>query len=200
MTCIETEPALTAPALPAATAVPATAPAPATPWSRGCLDGRDTSAELLFGWMHEDWRIEAEVFSPESRVFAIASAGCTALALADCGHDVTAVDVNAEQIRYCRERLAGGETQPGAIDRLLALGRRLLPAAGITSARLREFLALRDAGEQLRFWRERLHAHRWRALIACAFSPLILRSPSIMARRAPPLLSALPARFPEVLH
>ena len=166
-----------------------------TPWSRGRLDGCNASAELLFGWMHEDWRIEAQAFPPESRVFAIASAGCTALALADCGHDVTAVDINPEQIRYCRERLSGGETQPGAIDRLLALGRRLLPAAGITRARLREFLALRDTRAQLAYWRERLHTHRWRALIACAFSPLILRSVY-----AAPLLSALPPRFPEVLH
>jgi methylase of polypeptide subunit release factors len=38
------------------------------------------------------------VFKPQSRVFAIAGAGCTARALAAAGHFVTAVDINARQL------------------------------------------------------------------------------------------------------
>jgi len=78
---------------------------------------------------------------------------------------------------------------------LLAQGRRLLPSAGLTYARLRQFLQLSDPGAQARCWRERLHTHRWRAVLACALSPLILRSVY-----AAPLLCALPPRFPDVLH
>jgi S-adenosylmethionine:diacylglycerol 3-amino-3-carboxypropyl transferase len=54
-----------------------------TPW-------RD--AGLMFGRMFEDWSVEARLFPPGGRVFCIASAGCTAIALAARGHDVTAVD------------------------------------------------------------------------------------------------------------
>ena len=37
---------------------------------------------LLFGRMYEDVAIEREAFLPGSRVFSIASSGCTAMALA----------------------------------------------------------------------------------------------------------------------
>lgn len=73
---------------------------PSSLWSSGNFHGRNRSAELLFGRMHEDWSIESSLFQPGSKVFCIASAGCTALALAARGHAVDAVDVNPAQVRY----------------------------------------------------------------------------------------------------
>jgi S-adenosylmethionine:diacylglycerol 3-amino-3-carboxypropyl transferase len=58
----------------------------------------------MFGRMHEDWRVEAEVFRPGGRIFCIASSGYTALALAERGFRVTAVDVNPAQIARRRAR------------------------------------------------------------------------------------------------
>jgi Protein of unknown function (DUF3419) len=69
-------------------------------WRNGRLDARPGPATVLFGRMHEDWSIEASLFPPGSRVLCIASAGCTALALADRGNIVTAVDINPAQIDY----------------------------------------------------------------------------------------------------
>lgn len=68
-------------------------------WRRGRLRGRGRGRpgggpELLFGRMHEDPALELALFPPRSRVVCIASAGCTAFALAAAGHEVTAVDVN----------------------------------------------------------------------------------------------------------
>src|SRR3954453_6226657 len=44
-----------------------------TPWSRGRIDGRPGPPQLLFGRMHEDWRVEASIFRPGGRIFCIAS-------------------------------------------------------------------------------------------------------------------------------
>src|SRR5262249_30070008 len=85
---------------------------PASAWGAG-FSGRAGPPVLLFGRMHEDWTIEAEPFAPGTRVFCIASAGCTAMALAARGHEVVAVDVNPAQVAYVRERLAGAEPRQG---------------------------------------------------------------------------------------
>src|SRR5690242_10087912 len=86
--------------------VSASADAAATPWRSGAFRG--TRPRLMFGRMYEDSAIELTVFPPRSRTFCIASAGCTALALAAAGHDVTALDINARQIDYAKARAAGG--------------------------------------------------------------------------------------------
>ena len=164
----------------------------ATPWVGGRFDDRGGPAELLFGRMHEDWGVEAEAFAPGARVFCIASAGCTAIALADRGHDVTAVDVNPAQMAYVRDRLAGGTCRQGRADRGLAFTRRLAPLVGWTG--LRPFLELTDPGEQVRFWDSRLDTWRLRWALRFALHPWMLG----FAYR-PELVRALPAGFADLL-
>jgi S-adenosylmethionine:diacylglycerol 3-amino-3-carboxypropyl transferase len=67
-----------------------------TAWRRGPFRLRPRGP--IFGQTYEDSAIELRVFKPQSRVFAIAGAGCTARALAAAGHFVTAVDINARQL------------------------------------------------------------------------------------------------------
>ena len=64
------------------------------PWLRG------SGPRVLFGRMYEDPEIELAAFAPGSRVLAIASAGDTAAALAQAGHQVTAIDINPAQLEY----------------------------------------------------------------------------------------------------
>src|SRR5690242_20518940 len=97
---------------------------PATAWRAGAFERR--AGQLLFGRMYEDASIELEHFPPRSRVFCIASAGCTAFALAAAGHRVTALDINPAQVEYVSARACGAPAQTGAAERLLANGRRLL--------------------------------------------------------------------------
>ena len=165
-----------------------------SPWGAGLLTGRGPSG-LLFGLMHEDWRIELDAFPDSGRVFCIASAGCTALALASHGYEVTAVDVNPAQVSYVRRRLAGARPEAGRIDRLLAISRRFLPALGWTRTRLRSFLGLSDPAEQSRFWNERLDTRRWRVGLAVLLHPLALGR----AYRAA-FLSAVPRPFAPILR
>ncbi|MBW8877164.1 MAG: DUF3419 family protein [Acidobacteria bacterium] len=147
----------------------------ATPWSRGRLDGRSGPPQLLFGRMHEDWRIEAAAFHPGSRIFCIASSGDTALALARSGFHVTAVDVNPAQIEYARARAAGARPGPGVVDRQQAMARRLLPWLGLRTRDLREFLLLSVPGEQMAFWHRRLDNLRLRLLLRIGLHKALLR-------------------------
>jgi SAM-dependent methyltransferase len=147
----------------------------ASPWSRGRLDGRPGPPQLLFGRMHEDWRVEAAAFQPGSRVFCIASSGCTALALAARGFRVTAVDVNPAQIDYARSRAAGAPPRQGLVDGRLARARRLLPWLGMRERDLLSFLQLAEPAEQTAFWRERLETRRLRGFLRCALHPALLR-------------------------
>jgi hypothetical protein len=114
--------------------------------------------------MYEDWRIEAEAFPPRAEVFCIASAGCTALALASRGQFVTAVDINPAQIDYVRERLRGAPVREGASERMLRHARLLLPPVGWSEARRRRLLMLVDPAEQLREWDAGLDTLRFRLL------------------------------------
>ena len=164
----------------------------ATPWLGGRFGDRGGPAELLFGRMHEDWGVEAEAFAPGARVFCIASAGCTAMALADRGHDVTAVDVNPAQVAYVRERLAGGAGREGRADRALTFMRRLAPLVGWTHLRL--FLELTDPDEQARFWDGRLDTWRLRWALRFAVHPWTL---GLVYR--PELVRALPVGFADAL-
>jgi S-adenosylmethionine:diacylglycerol 3-amino-3-carboxypropyl transferase len=125
------------------------------------------SPRLNFGRMFEDARIETGVFADGARVLCIASAGCTAFALAEHGCDVTAVDVNRAQVAYVRERLAGAPARPGVADRMLRLPRMF----GGGDA-LRRFCELDDPAEQVAFWDERLDTPRLRAALASVLRPL----------------------------
>ena len=146
-----------------------------TPWSRGRLDGRSGPPQLLFSRMHEDWRVEAEVFRPGGRIFCIASSGDTAMALARRGFHVTAVDVNPAQIEYARARAAGAQPGPGVVDRQQAMARRLLPWLGLHKRDLREFLLLSDPAEQTAFWHRRLDNFRLRWLLRIGLHKALLR-------------------------
>jgi hypothetical protein len=77
-----------------------------TVWEHGRFDARRGTGKVLFGRMYEDTRIETGAFAKANRIFCIASAGCTAIALA-AGHEVVAVDINAVQLAYAQRRFAG---------------------------------------------------------------------------------------------
>lgn len=167
----------------------------AAPWQSGRLDGRSRAGTLLFGRMHEDWSIEASVFPPGGRVLCIASAGCTAMALASRGDRVTAVDINPAQVAYVRARLAGAPPTLGRVERLLQTGRRAVRWLGWNETDLRAFLMLESPIEQARFWRERLDTGLWKAALRCVLHPFTLR-----IAYASCLLRALPPRFDRVVR
>ena len=161
-----------------------------TPWIMGPLGGSRKRPDLLFGQMHEDWALESRVFPRGARVFAIASAGTTALRLAARGDQVTAVDVSAAQIAYVERRLEGSPVEDGAVDRLLARGRRAIRRIWAGEQEIVEFLLLEDAAEQVRFWRRRLDTLPFRGALALALHPRVLRW-----RYAKPFVAALPRCF-----
>jgi S-adenosylmethionine:diacylglycerol 3-amino-3-carboxypropyl transferase len=162
-----------------------------TGWLRGRFSGSGPP-QLLFGQMWEDPAIELAIFPPGARIFAIASAGCTARALSAHGCRVTAVDINPAQLAYARSR---GPVQDGVADRGLAHLRRLAPLAGWTASRLVPFLDLVDPAEQLDYWRQHLNTARFR----CALDTLL--RPRALARfYDSALLAQLPANFGQVLR
>jgi Protein of unknown function (DUF3419) len=144
--------------------------------------------------MHEDWAIEARVLPPASRVLCIASAGCTALALAARGHETHAVDVNPAQVAYVRSRMLGEPVRDGAAERLLAAGRRLARLAGLSTAVIARFLAMDDPVEQEAAWRERVAGRRLRFAASAALS-----RPALCAVYARDLVRSLPAGFGRVV-
>lgn len=170
------------------------AEASATAWSSGRLDGVRGPPRVLFGRMYEDWRIELEAFRPGSRVFCIASAGCTAMQLA-VEREVVAVDINPAQLDYAASRIAGGPMVRGRAETLMGLGRPLLPAAGWSAHRLRTFLDLGDPAKQVAMWRQELDTRRFRAGMGFLLSAVTLR-----AGYASPLIASLPSRFSYVMR
>lgn len=161
---------------------------PATAWQASAFRGR--TPQLLFGSMYEDPAIELASFPPRSRVFCIASAGCTARALSRAGHDVTAVDINPRQLQYARERANGAPLQEAAAERMLRRGRTLLPLFGWSKTRLREFLLLRNPVEQVCFWRRTLDTLPWRWAVDSLLSRCLLG-----LIYASPFLSPIPGNF-----
>ena len=149
----------------------------------------------MFGRMFEDWDIEAHVFPDRSRVFCIASAGCTALGLASLGHDVTAVDINPAQVALVRARLTGADVPMGSVDRMLARARRIGGAVGWTEATLSAFLSLKDTNEQQSFWRARLDTRRLRMALTTLMNPLTLH-----LLYPAPLAAAVPRGFANILR
>ena len=162
-----------------------------TGWLRGRFRGTG-APQLLFGQIWEDPAIELGAFPPGARIFAIASAGCTARALSAHGCLVTAVDINPAQLAYARSL---GPVQDGAADQGLAHLRRLAPAAGWTASRLNNFLDLVDPTEQLAYWRVYLNTARFRFVLDTLLQPRILSRFYDSA-----LLAQLPANFGEVLR
>jgi S-adenosylmethionine:diacylglycerol 3-amino-3-carboxypropyl transferase len=147
-----------------------------TPWHRGSFNSqRPQPPQLLFGRMYEDAAIELKLFRPGSRVFSIASAGCTARALAAAGHRVTAVDVNPRQLEYAQSRAAGGRVREGAAERMLSRSRALLGLIGWSRRKLNAFLELNDPAEQIDYWDRNLDSSLWRVGVDTALSPWLLR-------------------------
>ncbi len=139
--------------------------------------------------------IEAEALPERGRILCIASAGCTAFALASRGARVTAVDANPAQIDYVQERLNGAEPRAGVVEGMLARLRRLGPLVGWSPAALCDFCALEDGQAQLDFWRRRLDTRRFRAGLRFLLNPLSLR-----LAYSSPLVAALPPSFGQVVR
>jgi S-adenosylmethionine:diacylglycerol 3-amino-3-carboxypropyl transferase len=165
-----------------------------TPWEHGRFDARTGPRKILFGRMYEDAAIERAAFRPGSRVFCIASAGCTAMQLAP-HHEVVAVDINPDQLAYAAQRLAGMPPVRGTAERVMAFGRTFAPLVGWSARRLRTFLDLDDPAEQLGFWHEQLNTWRLRFAFSAFFSTTALG-----AVYASPFLRFLPSRLGAVMR
>ncbi len=147
---------------------------PETPWESGRFDGRRGPGRVLFGRMYEDAGVERAAFRPGGRIFCIASAGCTALALAP-DHEVVAADINPAQLAYAERRIGGAPCETGDADRLTDFARRFAPLVGWRRGRLRAFLDLEEPAEQLAVWRRQLDTRRFRAAFGALLSPAALR-------------------------
>jgi hypothetical protein len=165
-----------------------------TVWQHGRFDARRGPGKVLFGRVYEDAAIEQRAFRPGGRVLCIASAGCTAMALAP-QHDVVAVDINPVQLDYAARRFAGDPGGRGAAERVMAFGRALGPIAGWWPSRVEAFLDLDDPGEQIAYWRRHLDTRRFRATIDGFLSLTALR-----AVYASPFLDLLPPRLGAVMR
>jgi S-adenosylmethionine:diacylglycerol 3-amino-3-carboxypropyl transferase len=166
----------------------------ATPWESGRFDAGGGPREILFGRMYEDVAIELAAFIPGTRVFCIASAGCTTMRLAE-RHEVTAVDINPVQLAYAQARTAGAPMRVGSAERLVGVGRKLLAPFGWRGAALAQFLALTDPAEQIAFWRRRLDTRGFRTAIGTLLSITWLKTVY-----AAPFLAFLPDHFGSVMR
>jgi len=165
-----------------------------TVWEHGRFDARRGAGKILFGRMYEDARIETSAFISGRRIFCIASAGCTALALA-AAHEVVAVDINGVQLAYAERRLAGGSATMGAAESFMAFGRCFSPLVGWWPQRVRSFLDFKDPVEQIAYWGEHLDTRRFRAAVDGLLSLTALRT-----TYAAPFLDFLPAHLGAVMR
>lgn len=176
----------------------AVAPAAAadTPWRAGRLDARGGPQRVLFGRVYEDVAIELAAFAPlaGAPVACIASAGCTALALAR-QHPVSAIDINPVQLDYAQARAAGAPMHLGTAERVMAVGRAALAPFGWRRATLDRFLAMSDPVDQVNFWRTQLETRPVRVLM-----DLGLSISNLKVVYAAPLLACLPDRLGEVMR
>lgn len=165
-----------------------------TAWQAGRLGSLSGPHRLLFGHMYEDAEIERAAFRGKGRVFCIASAGATALQLAD-QHEVVACDINPAQLAYAKWRTGGGPAETGDAERAMNFARAFMPLVGWRRGIVRAFLSLSDVAEQMAFWRKHLDTRRFRAGFDTLMSPPVLR-----AVYAPQFLSCLPSKFGYVLR
>ena len=165
-----------------------------TAWQAGRFGSSRGPNRLLFGAMYEDAEIERLAFQGKGRVFCIASAGATALRLAN-EHEVVACDINPAQLAYAERRAAGGPFEQGDAEHAMNFARTFMPLVGWRASILRAFLALSDVTGQNALWRMRLDTRRFRASFDALMSPAILR-----VVYAPQFLSFLPSKFGAVLR
>lgn len=166
----------------------------ATPWEAGRFDTRRGPRKVLFGQMYEDVAVERAAFAPGARVFCVASAGDTAMALS-VAHDVTAIDINPVQLDYARARLAGAPAITGTAERVMGLGRGAMTLFGWRRAVVEHFLALADTVAQSAYWRTNLDTLAFRLTTDAALSVSGLK-----AVYASPFLAVLPAHFGRVMR
>lgn len=165
-----------------------------TLWKAGRLDSSPGPPQLLFGRMYEDAEIEGNAFPAGSRVFAIASAGCTAIRLSR-DHEVTAVDINPVQLAYARRRSQGAARETGSAERLMRLGRNAFPLIGWTRHRFDTFFSMQDTREQLAYWKSTLDTQRFRRAFDAVTSQALLR-----LVYAPAFLEKMPRRIGPILR
>jgi S-adenosylmethionine:diacylglycerol 3-amino-3-carboxypropyl transferase len=146
-----------------------------TVWEHGRFDARRGTGKVLFGRMYEDTAIETRAFAQAQRIFCIASAGCTAIALAP-GREVVAVDINAVQLAYAQRRFAGECGHRGAAENFMSFGRTFAPLVGWRRAQLTQFLDLEDPAEQSTYWERVLDTWRFRASVDGFLSLTTLRT------------------------
>jgi S-adenosylmethionine:diacylglycerol 3-amino-3-carboxypropyl transferase len=144
--------------------------------------------------MYEDASIELDAFRPGSRVFCIASAGCTAMKLAP-HHEVVAVDINPVQLAYAERRLNGDPGFRGRAERVMDFARFFAPLAGWWPSRVQAFVELDDPAEQMEYWERHLNTWRFRAALDGLFSVTALRSVY-----SSPLLDFLPKQLGAVMR
>lgn len=165
-----------------------------TAWDAGRFGARRGPKRLLFGRMYEDAEIERAAFEGKDRIFCIASAGGTAIGLAE-SHEIVACDVNATQLAYAKRRAQGAGEETGDAERVMRLARAVMPIAGWRKEIVRTFLAFSDIEEQMAYWHEHLDTRRFRAGFDALMSRLVLR-----AVYAPRFLRVLPKHFGAVLR
>jgi S-adenosylmethionine:diacylglycerol 3-amino-3-carboxypropyl transferase len=165
-----------------------------TLWKAGRLDTSPGPPQLLFGRMYEDVEIEGNAFPRGSRVFAIASAGCTAIRLS-ANHKVTAVDINPVQLAYAQRRAQGAARETGSAERLMRLGRNAFPLIGWTRQRFDTFFSMREPLEQLAYWKSTLDTQRFRHAFDTVTSQALLR-----LVYAPAFLERMPRRIGPALR
>ena len=166
----------------------------ATPWEAGRFDTRAGPRKVLFGQMYEDVEVERAAFAPGARVFCIASAGDTAMALS-AAHVVTAIDINPVQLDYARTRLRGAPAVTGTAERVVGLGRGAMALFGWRRSVLERFLALADPAAQREFWRAHLDTRGFRVA-----TDALLSVAGLKAVYASPFLAILPAHFGQVMR
>jgi S-adenosylmethionine:diacylglycerol 3-amino-3-carboxypropyl transferase len=167
---------------------------PETAWRAGRFHSSRGLHRLLFGRMYEDVEIEQAVFQGKGRVFCIASAGDTAIRLAE-SHEVIACDINPVQLAYAQGRAAGAPSETGDAERAMNFARTFMPLAGWRKGQILSFLVLCDVAQQMTFWDDHLNTRRFRAAFDALMSPIILR-----AVYASQFLAVLPPKFGSVLR
>ncbi len=165
-----------------------------TPWQAGRFDTRGGPRKVLFGQMYEDVGIERAAFAPGARVFAIASAGDTAMALSTA-FDVTAIDINPVQLDYAHARLGGGAPVTGTAERVMWLGRRAMALFGWRRAVVERFLEFDETAAQMAYWRAHLDTAGFRFA-----TDTLLSVSGLKAVYASPFLAILPPRFGRVMR
>lgn len=164
------------------------------PWNAGRLGSGNGPQRLLFGQMYEDAAIEREAFAGKGRIFCIASAGNTAMRLAE-EHEVIACDINPVQLAYAQSRANADVVRTGDAERAMQFGRLLAPLAGWRKKTVLTFLRLSDPAEQIAFWHAHLGTARFRAGLDVMLSSAVLR-----LLYAPEFLTILPPKFGAVMR